>query len=63
MASFSEPASTRSLYPIVSARMKPRSKSVWITPAACAQQHSTIMRAHGHGVVRWRGRDAIGEKI
>ena len=34
LASFSEPHSTKSSYPIVSARINPFSKSVWITPAA-----------------------------
>ena len=34
LAAAQDPASTSSAQSIVSARMKPRSKSVWITPAA-----------------------------
>jgi hypothetical protein len=34
-----EPASTRSSYETISALMKPRSKSEWITPAACGAVH------------------------
>jgi hypothetical protein len=34
---FSLPQSTRSWYAMVSARMNPRSKSEWMTPAACEE--------------------------
>src|SRR6266699_1992506 len=38
------PAFRRSSHPITSARMKPRSRSVWIAPAACCagEPHGTV---------------------
>jgi len=35
LAPVSPPQATKSLNAMVSARMKPRSKSLWIAPAAC----------------------------
>ena len=42
---------------MTSARMKPRSKSVWITPAACG---AVDARAHGPGAHFLRTRGEIG---
>ena len=40
--------------------MKPRSKSVWMTPAACGAVHPLrIVQARAHGRVRMEGKDYV----